>query len=69
MNNPIINEVRRVRDEHAQKFNYDLAAICADIREHQKTCGHPVVTLRVKAGRKLYPMPESGLLACHEKGD
>jgi len=46
MNNPIIDEVRRVRDEHARKFNYDLAAICADLRKHQKMCGHPVVSLK-----------------------
>jgi hypothetical protein len=46
MNNPIIDEVRRIREEHARKFNYDLAAICADLREHQKTCGHPVVSLK-----------------------
>ena len=26
MGNPIIDEVRLVRDEHARKFNYDLAA-------------------------------------------
>jgi DUF438 domain-containing protein len=69
MNNPIITEVRRVRDEHARKFKYDLSAICADIREHQKTCGHPVVTLYDKNGRTLYPMPESALMACREKGD
>lgn len=69
MNNPLINDVRRVRDEHSRKFNYDLAAICADIREHQKTCGHPVVTLRAKTGRKLYPMPKSELLACQEEND
>ena len=50
MNNPIIDEVRRIRDEHARKFNYDLSAICADLREHQKTCGHPVVSLKVSAG-------------------
>lgn len=69
MNNPIIDEVRRVRDAHARKFNYDLAAICADIREHQKTCGHPVVTLKDNTQRILYPMPHSELLACREKGD
>lgn len=46
MNNPIIDEVRQIRDEHARKFNYDLAAICADLREHQKTCGHPIVSLK-----------------------
>lgn len=32
---PIIEEVRRVRDEHAKRFNYDLDAICADIQRHQ----------------------------------
>lgn len=69
MNNPIINEVRRVRDEHARKFNYDLAAICADIRNHQKTCGHLVVSLKKKSVRKVYPVPESEVLACHEKDD
>jgi hypothetical protein len=69
MSNPIINEVRRVRDKHARKFRYDLAAICADIREHQKTCGHPVVTLKEKSGRKSYPMHDSKLVACREKGD
>ena len=46
MNNPIIDEVRRIRDEHARKHNYDLAAICKNFREHQKTCGHPVVARR-----------------------
>jgi len=65
-NNPIINEVRRVRDEHARKFNYDLAAICADIREHQKKCGHPIVTLKDTMNRTSYPMPQADCLACHE---
>ena len=45
MNDPIVEEVRRARDHHARKFNYDLAAICADIRRHQKICGHRVVRL------------------------
>jgi len=33
MNDPIVDEVRRYRDEHAKKFNYDLNAICADFRK------------------------------------
>ena len=32
MNDPIVEEVRRYRDEHAKKFNYDMNAICADFR-------------------------------------
>ncbi len=31
---PILNEIRRFRDEHAKKFNYDLNAICEDHRRH-----------------------------------
>lgn len=30
MKNPIIEEVRRVRDEHSKRFDYDLDAICND---------------------------------------
>jgi len=34
MNDPIIDEVRRYRDEHAKKFGYDLKAICDDFRKN-----------------------------------
>jgi len=30
--NPILDELRRIRDAHARKFNYDLAAIYEDHR-------------------------------------
>lgn len=43
MKNPIMDELRAIRDEHAKKFNYDLDAICKDYMEHQKNCGHPIV--------------------------
>jgi len=66
MDNPIIDEVRRARDEHARKFNYDLAAICADIRKHQEKCGHPVVTLKQRRGMDKYPVTGAAVMACHE---
>ena len=44
MNDPIIEELRAIRDEHAKKFNYDLKAMCEFYMEHQKTCGHPIVS-------------------------
>lgn len=31
---PIVEQVRRVRREHAAKFNYDIKAICEDIRRY-----------------------------------
>jgi len=41
---PIVEEVRRARDEHAKKFNYDLHAICEDFRKRQRSSGHRIVS-------------------------
>jgi hypothetical protein len=50
MNDPIVEEVRKFRDEHARKFNYDLNAICADLMEKQKRSGHKLVRRERTAG-------------------
>lgn len=47
-NDPIVEEVRKVRDEHAKKFNYDLEAIAADLRKQQKAGKRKFVTLPPK---------------------
>lgn len=39
MNDPIVEEVRAVRDAHAARFNYDLEAIFRDIQEQQRKSG------------------------------
>ena len=39
MNDPIVDEVRRVRDAHAAMFNYDLDAIFQDIKDQEKKSG------------------------------
>jgi hypothetical protein len=39
MNDPIVDEVRRIRDAHAAMFNYDLDAIFQDIKEQEKESG------------------------------
>ena len=40
---PIVEEVRKVREAHAAKFGYDLAAICGDLRAREKDANHPLV--------------------------
>ena len=50
---PIVEEVREVRRAHAAKFNYDLAAICADLKKKEKDSGYSVVSRRPK--RRLKP--------------
>ncbi len=34
-NDPIVEEIHRIREEIAKRFNYDLNAICEDMRERQ----------------------------------
>lgn len=33
---PIVEEVRRIRQEYAAEFDYDLEAIFEDVRKHQE---------------------------------
>ena len=40
---PIISEIRAVRDAHAARFDYDLAAIFRDIRAMQEASGREYV--------------------------
>jgi hypothetical protein len=49
-NDPIIEEVRKVRDAHAKKFNYDLKAIYLDLKQREQGSGRRYVSL---APRKL----------------
>ena len=44
MNDPIVDEVRRIRDAHAARFNYDLDAIYRDIKEQEKASGRKFVS-------------------------
>ena len=37
---PIVAEVRKVREAYAKEFNYDLDAIFHDLLEWQKKTGH-----------------------------
>jgi hypothetical protein len=41
----IVEEVRKVRDEYAAKFNYDLEAIYKDIKKQEKQTERKVVSL------------------------
>ncbi len=43
-NDEIVEEVRRVRNEHAEKFNFDISAICADIRQKQARGNRKVIS-------------------------
>ena len=44
-NDPIIEELHRIREEYAASFNYDLDAIVADLRAKQAKSDRKVVRL------------------------
>jgi len=42
---PIVEEVRRIKEAHAARYNYDIRAMANALREQQKRSGHKVVSL------------------------
>jgi hypothetical protein len=38
-NDPIVDEIRRRRKEHADRFHGDLHAICEDLRRQERESG------------------------------
>jgi hypothetical protein len=41
---PIVEEVRKYREEHAAKFNYDIEAIVRDIKKREKESGRTYIS-------------------------
>jgi hypothetical protein len=42
---PIVEEVRAIRDEYARQFGYDLRMIGRDLKEREQAAGRRVVRL------------------------
>ena len=53
MNDPIVEEVRKYRDEHARRFNYDLNAICSDLMKQQQAHSSRLVNLKDSVNKSL----------------
>ena len=52
---PIVEEVRRIRQEHAAQFNYDLDAIVADVRRSEAERDWPRAALSPRRVQRLVP--------------
>ena len=42
---PVVQEVREIRDKYARRFNYDLDAIFDDLKHREARFGDKLVTL------------------------
>jgi hypothetical protein len=51
MKDPIVEEVRQIRDDHSKRFSYDLDAICEDYKTHQALVGERLVRLQPRAAK------------------
>jgi len=49
---PIVEEVRRVREEYAKRFNYDVHAIADDLRKQEQQHPDRLVSFPPKRPRK-----------------
>jgi len=45
---PIVEEVRKIREEHAARFDYDLERIFQDLKEQERQSGREVISLPPK---------------------
>ncbi|MBF0137303.1 MAG: hypothetical protein H7833_17445 [Magnetococcus sp. DMHC-1] len=50
---PIIEEIRKTREEYASRFNYDLDAIYKDLKRSEKESGRKTVTFRPRPAQKI----------------
>jgi nucleoside-triphosphatase THEP1 len=48
MKDPIIQEVRAVREKLAARFDFNVKSICENARKNQKKSGHQIVSFAGK---------------------
>ncbi|MDJ1181354.1 hypothetical protein PJF56_21045 [Roseofilum sp. BLCC_M91] len=56
---PIVEEIHRIRQEYSALFNHDLKAIFADLQKQQAESGLEIVDLSTKkSDKRLDPVSE-----------
>ena len=52
---PIVEEVRQLREAYAEEFNFDLWAIYRDLKQQEKASGRKIVSFPPKRRRPVEP--------------
>ena len=69
---PIVEEVRKARDDYARQFDYDLEAIFRDLQKKEQQPGKKAVSFppkRPKKGRKSACTPSQSMPLENEMDD
>lgn len=61
MQDQIVEDVRRIREEHAAEFNYDIDAIYADLKRLEAERKQPCVSFGPRYIERPIPSPRTGL--------
>jgi hypothetical protein len=54
---PIVAEVRKVREAHAARFNYDLKAIYQDLKQQEQASEQVFVSYPPRPARPIKKLP------------
>lgn len=52
-NDPVVDEVRRIRHAYAKRFGFDLRAMVADLRRKEQEHPERLVSFEPKPARRL----------------
>ncbi|MCY7391968.1 MAG: hypothetical protein LH647_10920 [Leptolyngbyaceae cyanobacterium CAN_BIN12] len=55
----ILEEIHKIREEHAKAFNYNLQAICDDLRQRQAESGRQIISSPLKQPRQRQQLNNS----------
>lgn len=58
---PIVAEVRKIREQLASQFNYDIHAIFEDLRRHQSQYGARLIRQPPRRANTVLPLSDSTL--------
>ena len=52
MNDPLIKEIRRIKEAHAAKYGFNIRAMLDDMRRRQQQSGRKVITAPLRRPSK-----------------
>ena len=55
---PIVAEVRKIREAHAAQFNYDLKAIYQDLKQQEQASKQGFVSYPPRPARSIKKLPK-----------
>lgn len=52
INDPIVEEIHRIREKLSRKFQFDVRKIFEDVKQKERQHGDRLVNLRLKSNRR-----------------